>query len=51
MIQLKTMSEDEFSSYLSTAVPNYAAEKRKGEGLSEEDAEKVARESFTRLLP
>jgi len=51
VIHLRKMTEDEYLSYLATSLPNYAEEKMKGEGLSKEDALKVAQDSFARLLP
>jgi ribosomal protein S18 acetylase RimI-like enzyme len=50
-IALRRMSESEYSTYLSVAIPNYANEKMKGEGLTLEQAKKVATESFGNLLP
>jgi ribosomal protein S18 acetylase RimI-like enzyme len=45
------MTEAELCTYLEAAVPAYAIAKTEGEGLSKEDALKVAEESFRRLLP
>lgn len=51
MIELRNMSSAEFSEYMKYAVDNYAAEKRKGEGYSQEEALNIAKESYARLLP
>lgn len=51
MIELRTMNSQEFADYMKYAVDNYAAEKEKGEGLSKEEALKVSKDSFERLLP
>ncbi|MNK38601.1 putative N-acetyltransferase YycN [compost metagenome] len=51
MIKLRKMTEDEYADYLKESLPSYAEEKMKGEGLSKEDALKVAQDSFNRLLP
>jgi ribosomal protein S18 acetylase RimI-like enzyme len=51
MIKLRKMTVSEFEVYLKKSLPNYAQEKMKGEGLTEEEAMKVAQESFERLLP
>ena len=51
MLKLKKMSLEEFSDYMKYAVKSYAVEKQKGEGLDEEDALKVANDSYSRLLP
>lgn len=45
------MSQDEYANYLKVSLPSYAEEKMKGEGLSKEDALKVAQDSFSQLLP
>lgn len=50
-IQLRKMSSIEYSSYLLVAIPNYANEKMKGEGLTQEQANIIARDSFESLLP
>lgn len=51
MLKLRKMSEYEYANYLKESLPNYAEEKMKGEGLSKEDALKVAQDSYNRLLP
>ncbi|RYF48044.1 MAG: hypothetical protein EOO38_10950, partial [Cytophagaceae bacterium] len=51
MIELRKMTEIEYANYLAVALPNYAEEKMRGEGLSKEDAMKLARDSYARLLP
>lgn len=50
-IELRKMTEAEFLEYMKTALPAYAREKQRGEGLTEEHANTVARESFAKLLP
>lgn len=50
-IALRPMTESEYSDYIHIAVPTYADEKMKGENLSREQADEVARESFAKLLP
>lgn len=50
-IELRTMSDAEYSEYIRVAVPSYADEKMKGENLTREQADDVARESFAKLLP
>jgi ribosomal protein S18 acetylase RimI-like enzyme len=51
MILLRKMTETEFKSFLEYSVPEYAHEKMKGEGMSEEAATKLAEDSFAELLP
>jgi ribosomal protein S18 acetylase RimI-like enzyme len=51
MIKLRKMSQQEYTDYLSTAVVNYADEKIKGEGLTQEHATKLAQESYAAQLP
>ncbi len=51
MIELRKMNPQEFSDYMKFAVNNYAAEKQKGEGLSQDEALKVSKESYERQLP
>lgn len=50
-LHLRKMSQSEFDRYLAGAIPKYAAEKMKGEGLSPDLAQKVSEESFKTLLP
>ena len=50
-IELRPMTASEYSNYIRVAVPSYADEKMKGENLSREQADDVARESFAKLLP
>lgn len=45
------MSDDEFAAYLEIALPEYASEKKKGESLTDEQALKVATDSYNQLLP
>ncbi len=51
MIKLVPMTQESFDRYMVTALPAYAGEKMKAEDLSQEDAEKLAQDSFDRLLP
>jgi ribosomal protein S18 acetylase RimI-like enzyme len=51
MIQLRKMTEPEFKKFMDYSIPEYAREKMKGEGLSEEVAKKLAEDSFAQLLP
>lgn len=51
MIELRKMTEAEFKKFLEYSVPEYAREKMKGEGLSQEAATKLAEDSFAELLP
>ena len=51
MLELRNMTSDEFSTYMKSSVEKYAEEKQKGEGLTSEDAIKMARDSYQRLLP
>lgn len=51
MISIRKMTEKELAEYLQHAIPDYASEKIKGEGLSPEHARKIAEESYARLLP
>ncbi len=51
MLELKKMTPAEFSEYMKYSVYNYAAEKQKAEGLTEENTLKIAQESYARLLP
>ncbi len=51
MFELRKMDSAEFSNYMNSAVINYAAEKQKAEGLTEEAAGKIAKESYAKLLP
>ena len=50
-ISLRPMSDEEFSAYLKIALPEYASEKKKGENLTDEQAMKVATDSYNELLP
>lgn len=51
MIKLRKMTSEEYSNYMKFSVANYADEKQKGEGLTPEEALKVAQDSYVRLLP
>jgi len=51
MIELRKMNAQEFSDYMKSAVDKYAEEKQKGEGVSPEEARKVAEQSYEKLLP
>lgn len=51
MVALAPMSPAEFGDYLDDSVRNYAAEKVKAGSWKAEDAERLSRESFDRLLP
>lgn len=50
-IQLRPMNDAEYSDYTRVAIPSYADEKMKGENLTREQADDLARESFAKLLP
>ena len=50
-IRLQKMTERDFEEYLSKSIISYAAEKKKGEGLTDEEAHRVASDSFKNLLP
>ena len=45
------MSQVEYGDYMRVALPDYAAEKQRGENLTPEQAMKVATDSFEKLLP
>jgi len=51
MIKLRKITDDEYATYLKAGIPNYAEEKMKGEGLSKEDAWKLAEDSYNQMLP
>ncbi|WP_413290754.1 GNAT family N-acetyltransferase [Bdellovibrio sp. HCB337] len=51
MIKLRKMTSEEYTEYRKFSVANYADEKQKGEGLTPEEALKVAQDSYERLLP
>ena len=51
MVALVPMSPVEFDDYLSKSIRNYAAEKVRAGSWSEKDADRLARESFEKLLP
>ncbi len=51
MISLRKMTRLEFDQYLARAVPGYAAEKQKGEGMTASEAMKVSEETYAKLLP
>ena len=51
MLELRKMTAAEYSNYMKYSVNNYAVEKQKGEGLTEENALKIAQESYAKLLP
>jgi len=51
MIQLWPLSAEEFEVYSTEAIQSYAADKKKGEGLTQAEADRIATESFTTLLP
>jgi RimJ/RimL family protein N-acetyltransferase len=51
MILLKPMTAPDFALYMTLALPKYAESKRKGEGLSQKEAERVATASYETLLP
>jgi RimJ/RimL family protein N-acetyltransferase len=51
MIELVKMTEGEFADYLKDSLPLYASEKMRAEGLTQEEANKVAEDSYQRLLP
>lgn len=50
-ISLKPITEEAFKAYMKVALLEYAAEKKKGENLTDEQALKVASDSFHQLLP
>lgn len=50
-ISLRKMTPFELEEYLKIAVPAYAAEKERGEGMTPEMALKVATDSYAKLLP
>lgn len=50
-IEFRPMTESEFAEYRVRSVAEYAAEKERGEGLSQDEARKVSEESFAKLLP
>ncbi|MEG0443389.1 MAG: N-acetyltransferase [Carnobacterium sp.] len=51
MILLQKMTEPDFTDYLSRAIADYAAEKIKAGTWGEEEAQKLAEETFANLLP
>lgn len=51
MIELTPMTASEFIAYMKIAVPNFANEKMRAEGLTRKEADKVAKDSFGTLLP
>jgi len=51
MLELKKMTDTEYSNYMKSSVDKYAVEKQKGEGLTEENALKLAQDSYIKLLP
>lgn len=51
MLIARKMNQDEFETYLLTAIQSYADEKEKAEGHSKETALKVSQDSYSSLLP
>lgn len=51
MLELRKMSQAEYDNYIKYSIQNYANEKQKGEGYTQENALKVSIESYERLLP
>lgn len=51
MLELRKMTPDEYANYMKSSVEKYAEEKQKGEGLTPENALKMAQDSYQRLLP
>lgn len=51
MIELRKMKETDFSKYRQWALPNYAEEMIKAEGVLPEYAYKMAEDSFAKILP
>ncbi|WP_291582242.1 GNAT family N-acetyltransferase [Clostridium sp. UBA6640] len=51
MVRLEKMNESDFDDYINNATKNYATEKVKAGTWSEEEAENLSKETFTRLLP
>ena len=51
MLELRKMTPAEYSNYMKYSVNNYAVEKQNGEGLTEENALKIAQDSYAKLLP
>jgi RimJ/RimL family protein N-acetyltransferase len=51
MIELRRMSENEYSNYLQHSIPDYAREKEKSEGFSKSEALALATQGFQSLLP
>jgi len=50
-IRLQPMTEEEFTRYCAEAIPGYAAEVGRSDGVPEAKALEVARESWARILP
>jgi ribosomal protein S18 acetylase RimI-like enzyme len=50
-IRLQPMTEAEFASYCETAIPGYAAEMSRSDGIPAEKSMEQARASWARLLP
>ncbi|MEZ4742819.1 MAG: GNAT family N-acetyltransferase [Bdellovibrionota bacterium] len=50
-LMLVKMTEDDLSRYLENAISKYAHEKMKGEGLTEGEAYKISKDSYSSLLP
>jgi ribosomal protein S18 acetylase RimI-like enzyme len=50
-IRLQPMTDAEFAAYCEAAVPAYAAEMRRSDGVPEERSMEQARASWSRLLP
>jgi ribosomal protein S18 acetylase RimI-like enzyme len=51
MLKLVPMSENQFAAYVQFSQPLYAAQKMKAEGLTQDEANKVAEDSYRTLLP
>ncbi|MBH49081.1 MAG: GNAT family N-acetyltransferase [Halobacteriovorax sp.] len=50
-IELKTMNQSEYESFMARSIPEYAKEKQKAEGLSDQAALELAQKTFSELLP
>tara|TARA_R110000868_G_scaffold248282_22_gene504758 strand:- start:27403 stop:27858 length:456 start_codon:yes stop_codon:yes gene_type:complete len=50
-IELKSMTQTEFDSFMARSIPEYAKEKQIAEGLSAQAATELAEKTFSELLP
>ena len=50
-IELKTMNQSEYESFMARSIPEYAKEKQRAEGLTAQAATALAKRTFEELLP